>query len=174
MNSVSLNYLTRAELWLIITTLTYFLMNGAQIFETAVIVPKWSAQPAESFHHFKGKYGLDFKFFWIIFHCLHEITFILAIIFCWKLEPIRNGLLILFTIHFAVRVWTLAYFAPNIIEFQKIANSSSYSGTDLLSRANLWRALNYVRVGIFIAVSIGLIPLCIKMTTMKFKFIESI
>lgn len=34
------NYIVRAETWLFITTLVYFLMNGAQIFETAVIVPK--------------------------------------------------------------------------------------------------------------------------------------
>jgi hypothetical protein len=169
MNTISLAYLSRAEMWLLITTLVYFLMNGAQIFETAVIVPKWTASPTESFHLFKGRHGLDFKMFWIVMHSLHEITFILAIIFCWKIEPVRNGLLILFAVHFAVRVWTLMYFAPNIIEFQKIANSS-YTGTDLLSRANLWRTLNYVRVGIFIAVSIGLIPICLKLMNMKLKF----
>jgi hypothetical protein len=101
-------------------------------------------------------------------HSLHEITFIVAIIFCWKLDPIRNWLLILFAIHFAVRAWTLMYFAPNIIEFQKIANSTN-AGTDLLNRANLWRTLNYIRVGLFIAVSLGLIPLCIKIMNLKIK-----
>ncbi len=166
MNNVTVNDLSRAETWLFITTLAYFLMNGAQIFETAVIVPKWTASAPESFQMFKDKHGLDFKPFWIAIHSLHEITFILAIICCWQLGPIRNWLLILFAIHFGVRAWTLAYFAPNIIEFQKIANGANYSG-DLISRVNLWRALNYVRVAIFIAVSIGLIPLCLKMLKMK-------
>ena len=81
--------------------------NGAQLFETAVVVPKWTASSPESFQLFKGKYGLDFKLFWIVTHSIHEITFILAIIFCWQLETIRNWLLVLFVIHFAVRVWTL-------------------------------------------------------------------
>jgi len=166
MNTITADYLSRAEVWLFITTLVYFLMNGAQIFETAVIVPKWTAAPPESFQMFRGKYGLDFKAFWIVLHSIHEITFILAIIFCWELDPIRNWLLILFAIHFAVRAWTLVYFAPNIIEFQKIANQAN-SPTDLLSRATLWRTLNYIRVGIFIAVSIGLIPLCIKIMNLK-------
>lgn len=161
MNTLSASYLSRAETWLLITTLAYFLMNGAQIFETAVVVPKWTAAPTESFHLFKGKYGLDFKGFWIAAHSLHEITFILAIIFCWKIDPVRNWLLILFAIHFAVRIWTLAYFAPNIIEFQRIANSAD-TGVDLSSRASLWRNLNYLRVAIFVGVSIGLIPLCLK------------
>lgn len=168
MENITTEYLSRGTAWLFITTLVYFLMNGAQIFETAVIVPKWTAAPPESFQLFKGKYGLDFKAFWIALHSIHEITFLLAIVFCWKLDPIRNWLLILFAIHFAVRVWTLVYFAPNIIEFQKSANSESF-GTELLSKTTLWRTLNYVRVGIFIAVSVGLIPLCIKVMKMKFE-----
>lgn len=160
------NYLTRAETWLFITMLTYFLMNGAQIFETAVIVPKWSASPPESFQMFSGAYGLDFKIFWIVLHSIHEITFILAIIFCWKLEGVRNWLLVLFAVHFAVRAWTLVYFAPNIIEFQRIANTTA-EGVDLANRAALWKTLNYIRVGGFFAVSIALIPLYYKVVNFR-------
>jgi hypothetical protein len=167
-NSITAEYLTRAETWLFITTLMYFLMNGAQIFETAVIVPKWTASPPASFQMFKGEYGLDFKAFWIALHSIHEITFMLAIFFCWKIDPIRNWLLVLFALHFAVRVWTLAYFAPNIIEFQKISNTTNASA-DLLSKTTLWRKLNYIRVGIFIVLSIGLIPLCLKIMSLKLK-----
>jgi hypothetical protein len=168
MNSITSNYLLRGEIWLFITTLIYFLMNGAQIFETVVIVPKWTSSPPDSFQIFKGKYGLDFKPFWIVLHSIHEITFILAIIFCWKLDLIRNWLLILFAIHFAVRVWTVLYFAPNIIDFQKIANTSLVR-TDLLNKTMLWKNLNYVRVGLFILISIGLIPLCVKLMNFKFR-----
>ena len=168
MQYITTNYLSRAETWLFITTLIYFLMNGAQIFETVVIVPKWTASPPESFQLFKGKYGLDFKTFWIVLHSIHELTFILAIVFCWKLE-IRNWLLILFAIHFAVRIWTLIYFAPHIIEFQKIANTTNEAST-LVSKTTLWRQLNYLRVWLFIAVSIGLIPLCIKLIDIKFSY----
>lgn len=166
MQTITTHYLVRAEIWLFITTLAYFLMNGAQIFETAVIVPKWTAAPPASFQLFKAPHGLDFKAFWIIMHSLHEITFILAIVFCWKLDPVRNWLLILFALHFAVRVWTLTYFAPNIIEFQKIANGET-TGADLLQRAQQWKLLNYIRVGIFILVSMGLIPVCMKVMQWK-------
>lgn len=166
MDTGTAHYLSRAEAWLFITTLIYFLMNGAQIFETAVIVPKWTASPPDSFQLFKGKFGLDFKPFWITMHSFHEITFILAIVFCWKLDPVRNWLLVLFAIHFLVRVWTLIYFAPKIIEFQKIANENA-DGSELLRRTTLWRILNYVRVGIFIAVSLGLIPLCMEVMNLR-------
>ncbi len=166
MPGISPDHLFRAETWLFITTLAYFIMNGAQIFETAVLVPKWTASPPASFQLFKGLHGIDLKKFWILTHSIHEITFILAIIFCWELDPIRNWLLFLFAIHFAVRIWTLAYFAPNIIAFQKIANSEN-PVPGLLGRTNRWRKLNYIRVGIFIAVSLGLIPLCIKIMALN-------
>jgi hypothetical protein len=155
-------YLLRAESWLGITTLVYFLMNGAQIFETAVIVPRWTANPPESFQLFRGKYSPDLKTFWIVIHSVHELTFIAAIAFCWKLDLVRNWLLLLFAIHFAVRVWTLVYFAPHIIEFQKIADHGG-GGADLPERAKRWKYLNYLRVGLFIAVSLALIPLCIDL-----------
>jgi len=168
MENITTNYLNRAEIWMFITTLVYFLMNGAQIFETAVLVPKWAANPPETFKWLTDKNGVSLKTFWIVFHSLHEITFILAIIFCWKLDPIRNWLLILFVLHFAVRVWTILYFAPNIMDFQKTAETGNFAA-DLISRVNLWQTLNYVRVGLFIAVSIGFIPLCFKLINLRYR-----
>ena len=159
--------LARAEIWLIITTLIYFLMNGAQIFETLVFVPKWTASAPESIKLLNDKNGVSLKTFWILFHSLHEITFILAIVFCWKIDPIRNWLIVLFAIHFAVRVWTILYFASNIIDFQKIAETTIL-GNELLNRTSRWRTLNYFRVSIFIAISIGLIPLCMRVINFKY------
>ena len=164
MTAVTQEYISRAEIWLFVTTLVYFMMNGAQLFETAVIVPKWTTSPPESFQLFKGKYGLDFKTFWIVTHSIHEITFILAIVFCWQLETIRNWLLVLFAIHFVVRVWTLLYFAPTIIAFQKLANTATPAfDAELRQRAQRWKNLNYLRVAFFMAVSIGLIPVYLKL-----------
>jgi hypothetical protein len=168
MNHITTEYLTRAEFWLLITTFIYFLMNGAQVFETAVIIPKWTAAPPESFQMFKGKHGLDLKTFWIAIHSVHEVSFIAAIAFCWQLELVRNWLLILFALHFAVRVWTVAYFAPRIIEFQRIANTGEQSH-DLLPRATRWKNLNYLRVGVFIAVSLALVTLLYMVLGMKCK-----
>jgi hypothetical protein len=110
MENITASYLTRAELWLCITTLIYFLMNGAQIFETLVFVPKWIASPPDNFSLLLDGKGISLKFFWIIFHSIHEITFILAIVFCWKIDPVRNWLLILFAVHFAVRVFCTKYY----------------------------------------------------------------
>jgi hypothetical protein len=104
MGGLSTSYLRRALFWLVTTTAVYLLMNGAQIFETVLIVPAWTAAPPASLGIFQGPYGLDFKVFWIVFHSLHEITFILAFALCWKLTSIRRWLLGLLVVHIAVRV----------------------------------------------------------------------
>jgi len=166
MEKITEAYLIRAELWLCMTILLYFLMNGAQIFETLVLVPKWVASPPDNFKLLSDGKGASLKFFWIIFHSLHEIAFILTIVFSWKISPVRNWLLILFGVHFAVRIWTVSYFASNIIEFQKMAETPA-PAKDLIRRTSLWQNLNYIRVIIFIAVSIALIPLCIKLFNLR-------
>ncbi|MCU0431458.1 MAG: transposase [Cytophagaceae bacterium] len=166
MDTITPSYLTRAEFWLCLTTLIYFLMNGAQLFETLVFVPKWTTSPPDNFKLLLDGQGLSLKLFWTVFHSLHEVTFILAIIFCWKIDTVRNELLILFVVHFAVRIWTLSYFAPNIIDFQKIAENSTLA-KNLIHRTSLWQTLNYIRVAIFIAISIGLVPLCIKLFNLR-------
>ena len=166
MENITTGYLHRAEIWVCVTTLIYFLMNGAQIFETLVFVPKWVSSPPDNFKLLSDGQGTSLKVFWIVFHSLHELTFILAIIFCWKIDPVRNWLLVLFAIHFMVRVWTLSYFAPNIIDFQKIANAPGLA-KDLTKRVSLWQTLNYLRVAIFMMVSLGLIPLFVKLFNMQ-------
>lgn len=127
-------------------------MNGAQIFETLVFVPKWTESPPENFKLLLDGKGTSLKVFWIVFHSLHEITFILAIIFCWKIEPVRNWLLVLFVFHFAVKAWTLSYFAPNLIDFQKMTESATFT-EDLAHRNFLWQTLNYSRVILFVTIS---------------------
>ncbi len=143
---------------LLITTVTYLLLNGAQLFETAVLVPVWTAAPPSSLYLFQGQYGLDFKVFWIVAHTLHELTFLAAIVLNWKILFRRRVLLIVFACHLVVRAWTLLYFAPVIISFQELPVSDT---TDqmLIEKAALWRSMNLVRVSLFMILSIILIPL---------------
>ncbi len=158
MDTLNATYVSRAELWLLVATAAYFLMNGAQIFETFVLVPKWTAHPPQTLALLTDPNGTSLKTFWIVLHSLHEVIFVITIYFCWKIGPVRNSLLLLFALHFAVRIWTLLYFAPNIISFQQI-HAQNLSPVDIVQRVHLWKILNYVRVGAFIAISVGFVRL---------------
>ena len=107
MSAASVAYLKRALFWLVTTTAMYPLMNGAQIFETALIVPAWTAAPPRGM--LQGPYRVDFKAFWIAFHSVHELTFVAALVVCWRLTRVRRWLLVLLVLHILVRVWTIAY-----------------------------------------------------------------
>lgn len=143
---------------LLITTVTYLLLNGAQLFETAVLVPVWTAAPPASLHLFQGQYGLDFKNFWIIAHSLHELTFLAALFLNWKIASRRNVMVVVFVVHVVVRAWTLLYFAPVIISFQQTPFTATIDQA-LQEKAALWRNLNLVRVALFTLLSFALIPL---------------
>lgn len=143
---------------LLVTTVAYLLLNGAQLFETAVLVPVWTAAPPASLHLFQGHYGLDFKVFWIVAHSLHELTFLAALVLNWKMPFRRRVLLGILVVHIAVRAWTLLYFAPVIISFQQMPAADSVDQA-LLQKAVLWRKLNLVRVAVFLLLSFAIIPL---------------
>ena len=157
-DEVRRRYLARALGSLIVTTAVYLLMNGAQIFETVLIVPAWTAAPPASLGLFHGAYGLDFKAFWIAFHSIHELTFIVALVACWRLPSIRWALVALLGVHAAVRVWTIAYFAPTIIAFQGLPASTQID-PGLVAEAARWRTLNLLRVLVFVLVNLALFPL---------------
>lgn len=161
MEVITASYLTRPEFWLLVTTLLYFLMNGAQIFETLIFVPKWATCPPRTYELLLDGKGTGLKSFWIVFHSVHELTFIITIILYWQIDPIRNWLLTLFMVHVAVRAWTLGFFAPNIIYFQNVAKGLA-PAKDLMNKTKIWITLNYVRVALFIFISIGLIPIIFK------------
>ncbi len=158
MGDFSIEYLERAEIWLFSSTLLYFLMNGAQIFETLVFVPKWAATPPQSLHLLADRNGVSLKSFWIGLHSLHEITFFLALAFCWQIDCIRDWLILLLVLHFALRAWTILYFAPQIMRFEREALGED--SIDLRRRAIRWQRLNYFRVAVYLLISLAFLPLC--------------
>lgn len=147
--------LSRADRWLLLSIAAYLVMNGAQLWETAIIIPAWTQAPPASLIFFQGPYGLDFKYFWIIVHSIHEVIFILALVFNWKNKSRRLPLVLLFLAHVGVRVWTLVYFVPVIIDFQQMSVVDSVD-PPLVERAAQWRNLNYLRVGLFFAINTAL------------------
>lgn len=158
MNQLRTDYYKRANLSLLITTIAYLLINGAGAYETAVIIPVWTSNPPVSLGLLQGTYALDLKTFWITSHSLHEVTFIIAIIFNWKLAARRKALLIIFALHLALRVWTILYFAPTIISFQQMP-VSAIADEALKQKAQLWKTLNLLRVALFTLLSFAMVPL---------------
>ena len=144
MSAASVANLKRALFWLVTTTAMYLLMNGAQIFETALIVPAWTAAPPAWLGAFNGPYYLESRrsgsrSLRSRAHVRRGTRRVQTP------DGIRRWLLVLLVLHVLVRVWTIAYFAPTIIAFQSVPVSSAVDPL-LARKAAQWRHLNIVRV----------------------------
>ncbi|EKJ85536.1 hypothetical protein CLV96_0855 [Leptospira meyeri] len=160
---VSNNSLALAKYSLLTNLLIYFLMNGAQIFETLVFVPRWATGHVTNLQILNTEIkSADLKYFWIMFHSIHEIIFLVSLLFCYQIEGIGHWLVVLFILHMAVRVWTVVYFAGKIIRFQFLANTDGFHSLEGKNEIKTWVILNYFRVSIYIGISILMIPLVIK------------
>ena len=144
----------RADQWLYVATALYFVMNGAQLWETSIMVPAWTAGPPASLFFFKTAYGLDFKLFWIVVHSVHEVFLLLALLFSWHIKQRRSAMIGLLVVHVALRIWTLQYFAPTLMQFMAM-DVKPFVDSELLERATIWKNLNYLRVGLYILVNLG-------------------
>ncbi|TGL37701.1 hypothetical protein [Leptospira perdikensis] len=158
------NSLSLAKYSLLINLLIYFLMNGAQIFETLVFVPRWASGNRPNLQILNTEIkSANLKYFWILFHSIHEIIFLISLVFCYSIEGIGNCLVLLFLLHMAVRVWTVIYFAGKIIRFQFLANTIGSHSFELTNEIKKWVFWNYIRVSIYIGISIMMIPLVVKL-----------
>lgn len=166
---VSDHSLSIATYSLLLNLLIYFLMNGAQIFETLIFVPRWANGNLKNLQllNIESK-SANLKTFWILFHSIHEVIFLVSVLFCYRMEGIGRFLVILFLIHFLVRVWTVVYFAQKIIRFQTLAETNdSHFSDNVRSEIKKWVFLNYFRVGIYLGISICMLPLVIKILKMN-------
>src|SRR5688572_19864188 len=135
-----------ANISLFILTLSFLILLGGGNYETLNVSRVIASDPPRSLAMLQGPYKFFPVPFWVLFHPISELFFILALIFNWKLSSHRRKLL-LFAFGGAViiRVLTLLYFAP---EAGVIANAPYSDTVDevLKSRAQLWVNLNYVRL----------------------------
>ncbi len=146
----------KADRWLMWSIFLYFTMNGAQLWETVLFVPAWSANPPETLYFFNGPSGIELSKFWIILHAVHEVSMVVALIYNWAFPKRRNWMLFLFCVHISLRVWTLIYFAPVILEFQNTA-IGGVAHQDIIQKAKDWRNLNYLRVAVYFLVNLAFV-----------------
>lgn len=150
-----------AFLTLFITVLLFGVLNGGGIFEEIVVAPVWSASPPTSFALIQGPNGLSLTSFWIPFHIAANIFLVITLVLNWQYQVRRNYLLIVLAIYLVIRVATFAYFAPEIIAFEKTLAQGPFS-PELEARAELWTTLSWFRTIGEIGINILLLLAIIK------------
>jgi hypothetical protein len=145
-----------ADRWLLYSLCAFFLITGASLWETVVFVPVWASGNPATLTVLEGNAGLDSTILWLVVHSLFEIILLLTLVFNWKTKSRRAPLLLLGILYAVIRIWTVLYFAPSFLDFQKLSSRPEIASS-LIARTVLWEKLNYVRTGLVVALNISML-----------------
>ena len=146
----------RADRWLLYAVSSLCVLTGASLWETIVLVPVWASGNPATLSVLRGNVGADSSVLWVVLHSLFELIFLTTLVFSWGLKERRALLLSIAALYLVVRVWTVAYFAPMFLTFQKLS-SASYIPASLIEGTVHWKKLNCIRTGAVVALNIWML-----------------
>lgn len=148
-----MNY-RHANAWLLCCLSMFWLMTGASLWETAVFVPIWASSRPGALTVLQGNVGADASYLWVAVHTLFEIVLVSALISNWKDRPRRNALLKVVFVYAAIRAWTVLYFAPAFLTFQRLSAHPEIANP-IIESAVRWKNLNLVRTTLVTGLNIA-------------------
>jgi hypothetical protein len=146
-----------ANISLICLTLSFLILLGGGNYEAINVTSVVAKAPPKSLSMLQGPYGFRPMWFWIIFHTLTEILFVIALIFNWRISLFRRRMILgCFAGLIIVRIMTRMYFAP---ETGVIASAPFSDSIDpvLQQRTQLWQSLNFLRLFAYYVIGVLLL-----------------
>jgi len=144
--------LTLADISLISLALFYIIMLGGGNYEQLTVTNVVTSAPPKSLYMLQGPYGFKPVIFWIIFRPITILLFLLAIAANWSYSRARRKLLLFaFCVDVITTIATFTYFAPETGVIAGAAYHADIVDNVQLERAQLWRNLNWIRIGGFYA-----------------------
>jgi hypothetical protein len=135
---------TIADLTLLFACFSVALAVGGGIYESIVINPQWSARPPGSFAIIQKGTGVPLQKFWIPVHILITIGLIASLITNWNYAERRSLIIIALISYVVMRVWSFAYFIPEMLKFQNVPLDQPPTAA-LLDRVRRWTRLTWFR-----------------------------
>jgi hypothetical protein len=136
---------TNATKWSLI--LLCFSMAGAVgggLYEHMVLMPLWASSPPASFAMIQADTGVPLQNFWIPIHVAITVFLLLSLVLAWREKKARLFLLIGLASYLSMRVWSIVFFIPEMLSFQKVPLDSPPSA-ELLQRVAQWTSLTWYR-----------------------------
>lgn len=141
-----------ADVSLLALALFYLIMLGGGNYEQLTITNLVTSAPPKSLYILQGPYGFRPMMFWATFRPITILLFIVAIAANWNRgQTTRKLLLIAFGIDMLTTIATYTYFAPETGAIIGAPYDPSIVDETQLQRAQLWKNLNWIRLGGFYA-----------------------
>jgi len=127
------------------------IMLGGGIYETLLIDRVWPDNPALIQ---PGRGGIDRKLFWMPAHTLYELALFITLLMLWSLSDARWWIAAAVVVHFAARAWSMAYFIPRALRFEKLGDLTEEQGLE----AKRWTRLSRFRPALE---AVSIMALCV-------------
>jgi hypothetical protein len=114
------------------------IMLGGGIYETLLVDRVWPGNPAV-IQPRRG--GIDRKLFWMPAHTLFELALFLTLWMVWNVADARWWTVAALVVHFGARAWSMAYFIPRALRFEKLIELTEEQRHD----ARRWTSLSRCR-----------------------------
>lgn len=126
------------------------IMFGGGIYETLLVDRVWPDNPAV-IQPERG--GLDRKLFWMPVHTLYELALFISLWMLWSAGDARWWTAAALGVHFAARAWSMAYFIPRALRFEKMGDLTEEQRLE----ARRWTRLSRYRPALE---AVSIIALC--------------
>lgn len=126
------------------------IMFGGGIYETLLVDRVWPDRPAV-IQPERG--GLDRKLFWMPAHTLYELALFMSLWMLWSVSAARWWTAAALVVHFAARAWSMAYFIPKALRFEKLGDLTEEQRLE----ARQWTRLSRCRPALE---AVSIIALC--------------
>jgi hypothetical protein len=127
------------------------IMLGGGIYETILVDRAWSDNPAVIQ---PGRGGIDRKLFWMPAHTFYELALFLTLWMVWSVSDARWWTAAALIVHFAARAWSMAYFIPRALRFERLGDLTEAQRLE----ARRWTRLSRCRPALE---AVSIIALCL-------------
>jgi hypothetical protein len=136
---------TGAALWsLILLCVAMACAVGGGLYEHIVLMPLWTLSPPASFAIIQAGTGVPLQNFWIPVHVAITVFLLVSLVLAWKERRVRLFLCIGLGSYLIMRVWSILFFIPEMLSFQKVPLHAPPS-EELMGRVAQWTFWTWYR-----------------------------
>jgi hypothetical protein len=127
------------------------IMLGGGIYETLLVDRVWPDNPTV-IQPSRG--GLNRGLFWMPAHALYELALFITLWMVWSVSEARWWTVATLFVHFAARTWSMTYFIPRALRFEKLGDLTR----EQRHEARRWTRLSRLRP---VLEAISIMALCV-------------
>jgi hypothetical protein len=125
--------------WPVVALIMAAVTMGGGIYEASIVDPAWPQNPSIIQ---KDRGGIVRGRFWVVAHILYELILVITLLMLWSVSTVRWWIIGAIVIQLAARVWSMIYFIPKALRFEKLGDLTKQQTEE----AQRWTRMSRLRL----------------------------